>query len=414
MKKLFSRLNNSQLIVFWALSILNLLFFILLFFFARAGVFSSFALLLITQALILIYYLTVDNSRRKSKTREWIDAIIFAVVAATFIRTFFIEAFTIPTSSMEKSLLVGDFLFVSKVNYGPRIPMTPISFPFAHHTLPMTTATKSYLEWIQLPYYRLPGFAKIKNNDVVVFNYPMEDFRPVDKQENYIKRCIAIPGDTLQISNLQVYLNGKITALPKHSQFFYGVKTDGSGFNPKILQGMDITEGGATDAEGQFGFFLTKENAEKMKSFANVQQVQLMCKQKDFYDSNLFPFDTRHAWNVDNYGPIVVPKKGMTMLLDSNNIATYRRVIGVYEHNKLEEKGGKIFINDKEENSYTFKMNYYWMMGDNRHNSADSRYWGFVPEDHIVGKAVFIWMSWDKDGSFLNKIRWNRLFRFIH
>ena len=414
MKKFLGRLNGRQKFWFFFLSTLNFLFFLLLFFIAGAGFVSAFTLFAIGQIFFILYYATVDNSKKKSKTREWVDAIVFAVIAATIIRTFFIEAFTIPTSSMEKSLLVGDFLFVSKVNYGARIPNTPLAFPFAHHTLPMTTNTKSYLEWIKLPYYRLPGFAKIKNYDVVVFNYPMEDFRPVDKQENYIKRCIAIPGDTLQINNAQVSINGKQLELPEYSQFYYGVRTDGSSFNPMILQSMDVTEGGSGGAPGQFGFFLTRSNAEKIKSFQNVLDVQPMFKPKGFFDSNLFPNDSRRNWNVDNYGPVIVPKRGMTMHLDSNNISIYRRVISVYEHNKLEEKDGKIFINDKETNSYTFQMDYYWMMGDNRHNSADSRYWGFVPQDHIVGKAVFVWMSWDTNGKFFNKIRWKRLFRFIH
>ncbi len=414
MKKLLGKLNKRQKTWFFILSGMNIIFFLMMLVPAGGGIIPTASLFLIGQTLIVVYYLTVDNSKKKSKNREWVDAIVFAVVAATIIRTFIIEAFTIPTSSMEKSLLVGDFLFVSKVNYGPRTPITPLAFPFAHHTLPLTKDTKSYLEWIKLPYFRLPGFDKIKNRDVVVFNYPMEDFRPVDKQENYIKRCIGIPGDTLIIRNTQVYINGKTQPTPEKSEFFYGVKTDGSSLNPVILQGMGITEGGAAGVPGQFGFFLTKENAEKMKSFNNVSEVQLMCRPSDFYDNNLFPQDPKNRWNLDNYGPVVIPRAGMNMPLDSSNISIYRRAINTYEHNSLEEKDGKIFINGKESTSYTFKMNYYWMMGDNRHNSADSRYWGFVPEDHIVGKAVFIWMSWDGNANLLNKIRWNRLFRFIH
>ncbi len=352
------------------------------------------------------------KTKNKSKGREWFDAIIFAVIAATIIRTFFIEAFTIPTSSMEKSLLVGDFLFVSKVSYGPRTPITPLSFPFAHHTMPIIGG-KSYLEWIKLPYFRLPGFSKIKNNDVVVFNYPMEDFRPVDKQENYIKRCIGIPGDTLKLVDKLVHINNKPVELAQFGQYSYIVRTDGSSFNPIVLQSIGITEGGMV-GDGVFRFFLTRETAAKMKELPNVRQMEEETETKGVYSEYIFPSDPKHTWNVDNFGPLYIPKKGATITLDANNISMYKRVISVYEHNKLDIKGDKIFINDKETSSYTFQMDYYFMMGDNRHNSADSRFWGFVPEDHIVGKAVFIWMSWDENGKFFNKIRWKRLFSFIH
>jgi len=350
---------------------------------------------------------------KKSKVREWTEAIIFAVIAATLIRTFAIEAYTIPTPSMEKSLMVGDFLFVSKMSYGPRLPMTPLSFPFAHNTLPIV-GTNSYLEWIKWDYRRLPGWTEIKNNDVVVFNYPMEDSRPVDKQDNYIKRCVGIAGDTLEIRDRVVFINGKAIEQPTRAQFKYHVKTDGSGFNPKSLEKMDVTEGGPITEEGDFLFSLTAENADKMKEFANVKGIQPYSAPKDYYTEDVFPYTAFYPWNLDNYGPIILPKRGMTMPLDSNNINIYRRAIQVYEKNEVEERDGKIFINGNEATSYTFNMNYYWMMGDNRHNSLDSRYWGFVPEDHIVGKAVFVWMSLDYNASLFNKIRWSRVFRTIH
>lgn len=355
------------------------------------------------------------SAKPKSKTREWIDAIVFAVIAATIIRTFFIEAFTIPTSSMEHSLLVGDFLFVSKVNYGPRTPITPLSFPFAHHTMPVIGG-KSYLEWIKLPYYRLPGFSEIKNNDVVVFNYPMEDFRPVDKQENYIKRCVGIPGDTLQVIDKQVYINGKPLPLAEQSQDSYIIKTDGSGFNPILLHNMGINISDVmVSPNGQdYQMFLTKEVAEKIKNLPNVTSFEAITEPKGVYKEGIFPGNPRFAWNTDNFGPLYIPKKGNTLPISVDNLPLYRRAIEVYEHNTVDVKEGKVYINGKEASSYTFKMDYYFMMGDNRHNSLDSRFWGFVPEDHIVGKAVFVWMSWDEHGSFLKKIRWNRLFRFIH
>ncbi len=360
------------------------------------------------------FLLKTRPGQRKSATREWVDAIIFAVIAATIIRTFFIEAYTIPTPSMEKSLLVGDFLFVSKVSYGARVPMTPLSFPFAHHTMPLIGG-KSYLEWIKVGYHRLWGFGSIKNNDVVVFNWPAEnEGRPVDKKENYIKRCIGIAGDSINIVDRNVFINGKQTEFPEHSQFTYHVKTDGNGFNPAILEKMDIREGGPTSDQGDYAFNLTKEGVDKLHNLNNVKGIDPMIDPKGNFEDYIFPFDRRFGWNADNFGPLWIPKKGATIKLDSMNIAVYRKAIGEYENNKLEERDGKIFINGQETTEYTFKMDYYFMMGDNRHNSADSRFWGFVPENHIVGKAVFIWMSWDTNGSFFSKIRWGRLFHTIH
>jgi signal peptidase I len=353
------------------------------------------------------------SSGRKSKTREWIDAIVFAVIAATLIRTFLIEAFTIPTPSMEKSLLVGDFLFVSKIHYGARTPMTPLAFPFAHQEMPLIGG-KAYSEWIKLPYYRLPGFSKIKNNDIVVFNYPMEDDRPIDKQTHYIKRCMGIPGDTLEIKNQEVFINGKPAAMPEEGMFIYEIMTDGSPLNSMTLSKMGINDGGPGFMPGQYRYFLTHEMAEKIKSFANVKSVTRIVQPEGLYEDFIFPHDPKLPWNLDNYGPVYIPKKGSTIKLDSMNIALYRRAITKYENNELKEEGGKFFINGKETGEYTFKQDYFWMMGDNRHNSADSRFWGFVPEDHIVGKAVFIWMSWEKNGSFLTKIRWKRLFNLVH
>ena len=385
---------------------------------------------------------------KKSITREWADAIIFAVIAATIIRTFFIEAYTIPTSSMEKSLLVGDFLFVSKISYGPKIPNTPLSFPFAHHTLPLTKETKSYLEWIKLPYYRFPGFVTIKNNDVVVFNYPDGDTvstawqsnasyyalvkeygrdmvwndkahfgniiaRPVDKRENFIKRCIGIPGDSIQIIDRQVYVNGKKGENPKDRQFNYEIVTNGTPVYKKQFRSLGISEEDISNMNN-YGFLpLTEENVLALKKLNNVIDVKPIVSPKGLWDARLFPFDSTYRFGLDNYGPIYIPKAGVTVDISTVNICLYKRIIQTYEGNKLEIKDNKIYINDKESNTYTFKMNYYWMQGDNRHNSADSRYWGFVPEDHVVGKASFVWLSLDKDESFLNKIRWNQLFRFI-
>ncbi|MEO7211226.1 signal peptidase I [Mucilaginibacter sp.] len=359
----------------------------------------------------------------KSSGREWTEAIIFAVVAATLIRTLFIEAYTIPTPSMERSLLVGDFLFVSKVNYGARIPMTPVAFPFAHHTMPLL-GTKAYWDGLELPYYRLPGLSDVKKGDVVVFNYPMEADaplnRPVDKRENYIKRCQGAPGDTIALLHAQVYVNGKAMPNPPGSQLDYTIVNNGSDLNPDILDELKVS-----NYDNVGSPTMTKEAAAKIKGYSNIKSITANIKQPGTADPfnpvfpaatpkyKLNPENKDFDWNVDNFGPIIIPKKGWTVNLDSLTLPVYGRAIEVYEGNKLEIVNGEVLINGQKTTSYTFKMNYYWMMGDNRHNSADSRYWGFVPEDHIVGKALFIWMSWDENASFLSKIRWNRLFRGI-
>lgn len=385
----------------------------------------------------------------KTAVREWVDAIIFAVIAASIIRIFLIEAYTIPTSSMEKTLLVGDYLFVSKLSFGPKVPNTPLAFPFVHHTLPLTESAKSYLEWIKLPYYRFPGLAAVRNMDVVVFNYPDGDTlstkfqsnasyyqlvrsngretvwnnkqyfgeiiaRPVDKRENFIKRCIGIAGDTIQIVNRVVYINGKPEQNPGSVQFRYMVKTNGNPINQKNFEKLDITETVTTYNDGSYELTLSDEAIAKLKLYDNVVSIEPLIYPKDTLDPNIFPFDTNYRWNVDNFGPVWVPKKGVTIPINMKNISLYQRIIDVFEENDFRIADGKIYINGKEAHEYTFKMNYYWMMGDNRHNSADSRYWGFVPDDHIVGKAVFVWLSLSPNKSLIDgKIRWNKLMRIV-
>lgn len=389
----------------------------------------------------LAFWKKKDKSKKKkSIVREWVDAALFAIIAATIIRTFFIEAYTIPTGSMEGSLLVNDYLFVSKLAYGPRVPMTPISFPLVHNTMPLTGG-KSYTEAVQWKYHRLPGFGSVERNDVVVFNFPngdtvVEQFpdldyyalcreqgrdyvngvyniitRPVDKKENYIKRCIAVSGDKLQIKNGKVYINDKPGEVFPHAQSTYRVVTNGTSFSADLLEENGI-ELPSLFGQNQYLFTLQNEQVDIVRKMSNVVALETFNDPAGYVPSNpgawVFPHDTVHyKWNKDNYGPLVIPKKGATVQLTPANIAIYRRVIDNYEHNDLEERDGKYFINGKEATSYTFNMDYYWMMGDNRHNSADSRYWGFVPVDHVVGKASFVWFSHE------NGIRWGRLFRSV-
>lgn len=386
---------------------------------------------------------------KQTKVVEWIDAIIFAVIAATFIRMFFIEAYTIPTSSMEKSMLIGDYLFVSKTSYGPKLPNTPLSFPFVHHTMPFSRTKKSYVEWIHKPYKRIAGFGKVKNNDVVVFNFPEGDTvalnvqnqsyyqlvrsygrdrvwneketfgdivaRPVDKRENYIKRCVGIAGDVIELKAGQLFVNGKEQQLFAGMQWENIVTTNGTGINKRTLDQLHIAEDDRhVISNTQYLFPLTTGNEQKLKAMKNVKSIQRTLVTAENRDPNIFPFSSKYPWNVDNFGPLEIPKKGQTVQLTIDNLPIYQRIIDLYEENELSVKDNIIYINGSPATSYTFKMDYFWMMGDNRHNSADSRYWGFVPEDHIVGKAVFIWLSLDKDQPLYNKIRWSRLFSFVH
>ena len=354
--------------------------------------------------------------KKKSEVRSWIDAIGFAVIAATILRTFLIEAYTIPTSSMEKSMLIGDFLFVSKVAYGPRVPITPIAFPLVHHTMPIGNG-KSYSEVVKLPYHRMKGLGEIERNDCVVFNWPAETLgRPVDKKENYVKRCVGVPGDKIELINAQLMVNDAPQQEPEgmKKQWHYNVSTKGTGLNPNILyEKYDITEGGYGRNKNEYNLTLTNESRDAIQSFTNVSSIKRQYEKAGIYADYIFPHDKNYKWNNDNFGPITVPSAGETVSITTKNLSIYKDIIERYENNKLEVVSGEIYINDKLATTYTFAMDYFWMMGDNRHNSADSRFWGFVPENHIVGKALFVWMSWDKNAKGLKKIRWNRLFRSV-
>ena len=393
-------------------------------------------------------YVWSHNTRlcARSKTYktvyEWVNAVIFATVVATLVHIFVFQMYVIPTSSMEKSLLIGDYLYVSKVTYGPQMPNTPLSFPFVHHTMPFSQTKKSFSEAIKWPYHRLKGLRPIRRNDVVVFNFPAGDTvllenqsvtyydvlrsyeasfgkeegrrrlnaeytvisRPVDKRENYIKRCIALPGDSLEIRNGEAWINGQPQEPVPGLQYQYVVQT-AAPFTQYALEKLGIREYSGNGSV--YYMWITDEVAERLRGMKNVTMVR-----RYYYAPNtdVFPQWDEPRWSQDNYGPIWIPKRGATVALTPENLPLYERIITAYEGHTLEQRDGVILIDGAPADSYTFAMNYYWMMGDNRHNSADSRFWGFVPEDHIVGKASFVWLSLDADKSFPSNIRWERLF----
>ncbi|WP_299824637.1 signal peptidase I [uncultured Pontibacter sp.] len=354
---------------------------------------------------------TKEPKKKKSFAREWGDAILFAVIAASLIRWATFEAYTIPTPSMEKSLLVGDFLFVSKLHYGPRTPITPLQVPLTHQTI-WGTNIPSYSDAIQLKSYRLPGFSEVQRGDVVVFNYPPEEEHPADLRTNYIKRCIGIAGDTISIRDMQVYIDGKAMDNPEQMQHKYFLSTDNI-LNEKFFLDRDITD--VTRWQGGYIIDTSEEKAKELSGLGFVKETMLLKDIPGKGDPEVFPHvPSKYDWNKDNFGPLYIPEEGATVAINENTLPLYERVILKYEHNdNAEVREGKLYIDGKEVTSYTFKQDYYFMMGDNRHNSLDSRYWGFVPADHIVGKAVMIWMSTDPNGSFLNRIRWSRIFDII-
>jgi signal peptidase I len=406
-----------------------------------------------------------SKNRFLRSVADWADAIIFSLLAVYVINIFVFQMYKIPTSSLEKTLLVGDYLLVSKVTYGPRVPNTPVNFPLTHHTIPILN-TKSYTDWPYWDYKRLKGFRNIQRDDIVVFNFPAGDTvalkmqdrdyyemvhyltwervnsdvrtfgkivgRPVDRREHYVKRCVGLPGDTLQIIDNQVYIDGKQSPLPKKSQFNYYVETNGNLLTKKQFRRLGVSDADQalcnreSEALSLFEFLgipptesgnynpiyripLTQDAFHFLQRSGWVKSIRI---QPDAFGGVTYPYGHLNDWTRDNFGPVWIPRKGETLLLNDLNIALYSRCIVNYEGNTLRKSGDTIYINGIPTNSYTFKYDYYFMMGDNRHNSLDSRYWGFVPEDHIVGTPLIIWMSLDNDRGWLDgKIRWNRLFR---
>lgn len=374
-----------------------------------------------------VTYIKDRSLKPRTATGEWVSSIAFAVIAATLVHTYFMQPYTIPTSSLEKSLLIGDFLFVSKFHYGARVPMTTVAAPMVHDTLPIVK-TKSYLKFPQLPYMRLPALQKIKQNDIVVFSWPVdtvEQFfkktnrkirKPIDKKSNYVKRCVGIPGDSLEIRDGYVYINGKKNELPDRArlQFFYETDTDGKALSVKSLKSRyHVREGGRLQ-DGNYILNLSDEDAQLISKNPTVKSLTKRLSPKGQAE-NVFPNVNSLAWNKDNFGPVYIPEEGKTVALNMTSLPFYKQIIVEYEKNTLRVENGQIYLNGSSDpvDTYTFKQNYYWMMGDNRHNSEDSRYWGYVPYDHVVGKPVFIWFSWNSDGQGLDKVRWERLFTTV-
>ncbi|MCT4644949.1 MAG: S26 family signal peptidase [Carboxylicivirga sp.] len=433
----------------------------------------------ITKKIPWDFWKKTKDGKKPSAVLEWTDALIFALLAVYMINIFLFQNYKIPTSSLEKSLMVGDHLFVSKVSYGPRMPNTPIAFPLVQNTFPIIN-TKSYTNWPHWDFKRLKGFGDVKRDDIVVFNFPAGDTvpfksnnpsyfeqclqvggilysqdaslkrstpfnsdwernnylmsigakaikadpqnygevlaRPVDRRDNYVKRCVALPGDVFEIRSNQIYIDGKAVNNPEFIQHIYHVQTDGTSLNTRFFEKLEISKADqeAIGSAPNYVLNLTEGMAKKVKAMPFVKLVKMVERKPNGSGSNVFPYSSDYNWSRDNFGPLKMPEAGETVELNLKNLVLYDRIIRNYEGNTLDVKNGQIYINGEVANSYTFKMDYYFMLGDNRHKSADSRFWGFVPEDHIVGKPILVWLSLDPDRGFPMNIRWKRFFKMVH
>lgn len=358
-----------------------------------------------------------------SKRREWFNSITFAVVAATLIRWTAVEAYVIPTPSMENSALVGDFLFVSKFHYGTRTTGTPLQVPLSHQKI-WGTNIPSYVDWIKLPMYRLPGISHVKKGDVVVFNAPplrLNDgvLHPITLKNNYVKRCVAVGGDRIEIKDRDIFVNGELLAKPKEMKLSY-IVISAEQISDKNLSRMDLDSDDAyylgvdDNNKAYYRMLLTEAQFDEVKSQTYIRSIELDRTRDEIAETDIFPASRYAPWNSNFYGPLTVPKKGMTIAVNDSTMSMYGETIQLYEHHEnVQAVNGKLVIDGKELTEYTFGQDYYFMVGDNRNNSLDSRYWGFVPDDHVVGKALFVWMSIDNEASFFNKIRWSRLLKRI-
>ena len=399
---------------------------------------------LITLGLYIYYinytqdvkYIEDRSLQPKTSLGEWVSSILFAVVAATLVHTYFMQPFTIPTSSLEKTLLVGDFLFVSKFHYGARAPITPVALPMVHDTIPVAKV-RSYVNGPDYPYFRFPGFQKIKRNDIVVFSWPVDTMvdilkpqkgtyiKPIDKKTNYVKRCVGLPGDSLEIRNGYVYIDGKQNELPDRAklQFGYTFRTSKPLDPAYAAERFDITDLYPLDNPPSYRLFqahMTDEAYEKFKNYPNLDTIVSTRSEIGNRAPNVFPQNQNYPFNTDHFGPIYIPKAGATVAITPESIPFYRQIIEVYEgrelglNNKISQSGTQVLLNGEPLTEYTFKMDYYWMMGDNRSNSQDARMWGYVPFNHVVGKPVFVWLSIDSNAKGItNKIRWERMFTTV-
>jgi len=344
----------------------------------------------------------MDKAAVKKTTIEWGKAALYAFLAWLFLRAFFFETFNIPSASMRRTLLEGDYIVVNKLAYGARLPITLLSFPFSQQ--------KNYSDWIQVPYSRIWGFSEIERNDVVVFNFPIEDEFPIDHRTHYIKRCVGLPGDTLHITDRSVFINTKEIPFPEQVQYSYTVTSDSTGIDSATIADLGLEMKNEVPDLNRYFFLMTNAMADSLQKMKNILSVELNTQPSEYYESECFPSDYNFKWNVDNFGPIVIPKVGDSVLISTTNLPLYERVIVNYEKNDLKVKNDSVYVNGKFCKYYKFKMNYYFMMGDNRHSSNDSRVWGFVPEDHIVGKASFILLSLTDEPKVS---RWGRSFTWI-
>ncbi|WP_298520267.1 signal peptidase I [uncultured Kordia sp.] len=381
-----------------------------------------------------VEYVYERSLKPRSSLGEWVASILFAVVAATLVHTYVMQPFVIPTSSLEKTLLVGDFLFVSKIHYGARTPMTSVALPMVHDAVPFT-GLKSYLKEPQLPYYRLPGFEGIERNDIVVFNWPADTlsiidnpnsktlYKPLDKRSNYVKRCVGLPGDKLEVREGYVYIDGKKNVLPDRTKLQFSYKfipKDNSILADEVLNTYGITDGVSYWNDPKINRdtlsfpSATEQAYQRLKNNNSIAFIEKGTLPKGYRDASIFPHSKKYNWNNYEFGPLQIPARGMTIELNMDNIPLYKRAIGEYEGNNITVEDNQIKIDGKVITSYTFKQDYYWMMGDNRGNSQDSRSWGFVPFDHVLGKPTFVWFSWDNNAKgIFNKIRWDRLFTTV-
>jgi signal peptidase I len=350
----------------------------------------------------------------RNQIKEWAKAIVTALVLIILLRTFVAEVYTIPTSSMENTLLSGDFVLVSKISYGPRLPITPLSVPFFHQSLSNKEHIPSFRDWIQLPYFRLPGLSSISRNDIIVFNYPIEEEYPIDHRSLYVKRCIGLPGDTIEIQSSLILVNSDTLAEPGETKYNYHIKSIELELPEDVVEKYNINAGNKVSNQGDYRFSLTSQNAEELSRNPQISHISRWSEKKNNHYDFIFPYSPDYPWNIDNFGPVVIPAKGRSIKISPANLPLYERIIRNYENNTIEIINDSIFINNLFADTYAFQKDYYFVLGDNRHYSSDSRFWGFIPEDHIAGKTIRVLFSLETAKNKANKFRFNRILKGLN